>query len=94
MTLPYLGNLLSTLAVFSAAAWQLLLTYQTGGRRRDRAAFYLRGACLIGIAVGMLCIFLRDLAGHQYVAPWFVLLVRASLAVLLVYPWRRREGDR
>lgn len=94
MTLPYLGNLLSTLAVFSAAAWQLLLTCQVGRRHRDRAAWLLRGLCLIGIATGMLCIFLRDLAGHVYSAPWYVLLVRVSLAVLLVYPWRRREDDR
>lgn len=94
MTMPYLGNLLSTMAVFCAASWQLLLTFQTGARHRDRAAWLLRGACLIGIAVGMLGIFLRDLAGHLYVAAWYVLLVRISLAVLLVYPWRRRESDR
>lgn len=94
MTLVYLGNLLSTLAVFSAAAWQLLLTYQTGDRHRDRATWLLRGLCLIGIAIGMLCIFLRDLDRHEYAAPWFVLLVRVSLTVLLVWPWRRREADR
>ncbi|ASK91870.1 MULTISPECIES: hypothetical protein [Xanthomonas] len=94
MTGGYLVALLSTLAVFSASAWQLALTFQSGGRKRDQAAYLLRGACLIGIAVGMLGIFLRDLARHDYAAPWYVLLVRVSLTVLLVYPWRRRETDR
>lgn len=94
MTTAYLITLLSTLAVFSAACWQLVLTFATGSRKRDRAAFLLRGACLIGIAVGMLGIFLRDLERHSYVSPWYVVLVRVSLTVLLVYPWQRRESDR
>jgi hypothetical protein len=90
----YLVNLATTLSVFCATTWQLLLTFQTGSRKRDHAAFVLRGLCMIGIAVGMLGIFLRDLARHDYAAPWYVLLVRVSLTVLLVYPWRRRETDR
>jgi uncharacterized membrane protein len=89
----YLLSLASTLAVFCATTWQLLHTFHAGERARDRAAWALRGACFIGLAVGMLGIFLRDLAQHTP-APWYVLLVRACLTVLLIYPWRRRESER
>jgi len=90
----YLLNLSSAIAVFCATAWQLALTFQTGQRTRDRAAYLMRGSCLIGIAVGMLGYFLRELARHDFAAPWYVLVMRLSLTVLLVYPWRRRGIDR
>ncbi|MBB3822237.1 peptidoglycan/LPS O-acetylase OafA/YrhL [Xanthomonas arboricola] len=89
----YLVSLVSTLAVFCATTWQLLHTFHAGERARDRAAWALRGACLIGLAVGMLGIFLHDLAQHTP-APWYVLLVRGCLTVLLIYPCRRRESAR
>ncbi|MBB4726348.1 MULTISPECIES: hypothetical protein [Xanthomonas] len=89
----YLLSLVSTLAVFCATTWQLLHTFHLGDRASDRATWALRGACFIGLAVGMLGIFLRDLAQHTP-TPWYVLLVRVSLTVLLIYPWRRRESER
>ncbi|MCW0447253.1 hypothetical protein [Xanthomonas sacchari] len=89
----YLLNVLSAFAVFCGTTWQLLLTFQSGTRARDRVAYVLRGACLIGVAVGMLGIFLAHLAHRELRAPWYVLLVRLALTVLLIYPWRRRETD-
>lgn len=91
--MPYLVNLVSTMAVFCGCTWKLALLQVGGGDRRHYATGVLCALCYMAIAVGMLGIFLRDFDRHSYVAPWYLLVLRIGLTVLFVYPWKRRAGD-
>lgn len=92
MSVFYLLNLVSTLAVFCAAAWRLMLTVHSRTGVAHRASWLLQGGALIGVAVGVLGIFLRDLTRHDYAAPWYVLVLRLGLIVLLVHPWQQETN--
>ncbi len=84
-------QLLTAFAVFAASTWQLLITWSPGPRKRERLVWVAWGGCHIGIAVGMLGVILRDITGST-VSPWYELVARVCISLLLVIPWHREIG--
>lgn len=94
ITAPYWLSIATTFAVFSGVCWRLWKTAHPSRSLACRAQWAAWGAVHIGIAIGVLGILLRDIGRGDHFTPWYVLLLRVSLAALFLFSWKRRGGDR
>lgn len=91
--MPYWLSILLTFSVFCGVCWRLWKTAQPSRSLACRAQWFAWGAVHIGVAVGMLGILMRDIGRDDHLTPWYVLVLRLSLALLFLMSWRRRGGE-
>ena len=82
----------STYLLFTAITWRMLVTPAPSKRRGCRVRWTCWGLLHLAAAVSAMG-YLFDQLGDPEPSDWHLCLMRTSIAMLLLFRWRRREDS-
>lgn len=86
-------NVAATFGVFSAVVWRLRICRHPTGDARSQIQWLLWLAVHMGVAIPVLML-LGDSLDGKAPPPMHLIVLKFSLTVMLLAPWKRREEDK